>query len=77
MPLKVFEKHAFTMRCPTIMISPPTRVTGEHVSVELKSVTFVPVRTVLIGRTADAALEHELFFRHGASKCAGDLTPNV
>jgi hypothetical protein len=59
------EKDFLMMRCPPIMISRPTGIAGEDVSIELETMAFIPVRTVLIGGTADIALKHELLFRHG------------
>lgn len=76
MPHQMRKKDFFMMRCPAIMISLPTGVSGEDVSIEIESVTFVPVRTVLIGRAADITLKHEFFFGHGASYCVNDLTTN-
>jgi len=72
--LEVAKQDGLVTRRPSVVIPIPTDVTSEYVTIQREPVTLVPMRPVLIRRTAYVALRHEFALNHTTT--SRFLTPN-
>ena len=46
------------VRRPSVVIAFPARIAGKDAAIQFEQVPFIPMRAVLIGRSADVAIKH-------------------